>query len=149
MDFDGTISTEVALYHNKEEYDDIVTMGLPLDNAGKPIPAQLGVGGAFIPKGAKNVEVAKDFMKFLIQPKVVERLSESRGWAAGCRRCPSLVKNDPFWLDPNDPHRAAYAREGLLDPTVRQLPGLQPRLCRGQRHSRSGARPRPTSSGTG
>ena len=25
MDFDGSISTEVALYHNKEEYDDILT----------------------------------------------------------------------------------------------------------------------------
>src|SRR5262245_12815675 len=53
---DGTISPEVALYHKKEEYDDIVTMGLPLDNAGKQIPSQLGVGGAFVAKGAKNVE---------------------------------------------------------------------------------------------
>src|ERR1700730_6306429 len=71
MDLDGTILTEVALYHKKEEYDDIVTMGLPLANAGKPIPAQRGVSGAFIPKGAKNVEVAKDFLKYVIQPKVM------------------------------------------------------------------------------
>jgi hypothetical protein len=35
MDFGGTISTEVALYHNKEEYDDLLTLGLPLGNAGK------------------------------------------------------------------------------------------------------------------
>jgi hypothetical protein len=32
MDFDGTISTEVALYNKKDEYDDIVTHGLPLGN---------------------------------------------------------------------------------------------------------------------
>jgi len=32
MDFDGTISTEVALYHDKEQYDDILTHGLPLSN---------------------------------------------------------------------------------------------------------------------
>ena len=56
---DGTISPEVALYHKKEEYDDIVTMGLPLDNAGKQIPAQLAVIGPFVPKGAKNVGGAK------------------------------------------------------------------------------------------
>ena len=31
MDFDGTISTEVALWHDKEEYDDILTLGLPLE----------------------------------------------------------------------------------------------------------------------
>ena len=71
MDFDGTISTEVALYHDKEQYNDIATLGLPLGNDGKPNAAQLGVGGAFIPKGAKNVEVAKEFMKFVIQPKVM------------------------------------------------------------------------------
>ena len=26
MDFDGTISTEVALYHDKEQYNDIATL---------------------------------------------------------------------------------------------------------------------------
>ena len=49
MDFDGTISTELALYHKKEEYEDMVTMGMPLDNAGNPIPSQLAIGGGFIP----------------------------------------------------------------------------------------------------
>ena len=29
MDLDGTISTEVAIYNKKDEYDDIITMGLP------------------------------------------------------------------------------------------------------------------------
>jgi len=45
MDLDGTISTEVALYHEKDRYDDIVTMDLPADNQGKPVPALLGVAG--------------------------------------------------------------------------------------------------------
>ena len=39
MDFDGTISTEVAVYDKKEDYDDIVTRGLPLGNDGKQLPA--------------------------------------------------------------------------------------------------------------
>src|SRR6516164_9341673 len=104
---DGTISPEVALYHKKEEYDEIVTMTLPNDNSGKPVPAQLAVGGVFVPKGAKNIEVAKDFIKYVIQPKVVNGyLKEGLGrWLPAM---PDLVKTDPFWLDPKDPHRSAY-----------------------------------------
>jgi multiple sugar transport system substrate-binding protein len=122
---DGTISPEVALYHKKEEYDDIVTMGLPLDNAGKQIPAQLGVQGPFIPKGAKNVEVAKDFIKYLIQPKVSNEYLKT-GLGRWLPAFPDLVKTDPFWLDPKDPHVAAYTREGLLEPTVPGYPVFNP-----------------------
>ena len=124
MDLDGTISTELALYHNKEEYDDIVTMG-SLDNGGKPIPSQLGVAGAFIAKNAKNVEVAKDFLKYLIQPKVVNEYLKA-GLGRALPPMPGLVKNDPFWLDPKDPHRSAYARQGMLDPTVPTYPVFNP-----------------------
>jgi multiple sugar transport system substrate-binding protein len=117
MTLDGTISTEVALYHKKEQYDDIVTLGLPSGNSGKPMSAQLAVIGAFIPKGAKNVDVAKDFLKYVIQPKVVnEYLKAALG--RFLPPMPELVKSDPFWLDPADPHRAPYTREGLLEPTV-------------------------------
>ena len=105
MDFDGTISTEVALYHDKEQYHDIATLGLPAKNDGKPNAAQLGIGGAFIPNGAKNVEVAKEFMKFLIQPKVMNAYLK-QGLGRWLPAYPSLVKTDPFWLDPSDPHRA-------------------------------------------
>jgi len=125
MNLDGSISTEVSLYHKKEQYDDIVTLGLPHDNAGKPIPSQLGVIGSFVPKGAKNVDVAKDFLKYLIQPKVVnEYLKSSLG--RFLPTMPEVVKNDPFWLDPQDPHRAKYVRQGLLDPTVPVYPVFNP-----------------------
>jgi multiple sugar transport system substrate-binding protein len=125
MDLDGTISTEVALFHKKEEYNDIVTMGLPADNAGKPMVAELGATGAFVPKGAKNVEVAKDFIRYVIQPKVAnEYLKQGLGrWLPAI---PEMVKTDPFWLDPKDPHVAAYAKEGMLDPTVPNFPSFNP-----------------------
>ena len=115
MDLDGTISTEVALYHKKDEYDDILTTGLPLSNDGKPVPSQSGVGCGLIPKGAKNVAVAKDFLKYLIQPKVCgEHLKAGLGrWLPAM---PAIVKNDPWWFA--DPHRAAYAKQGLIEPTV-------------------------------
>jgi hypothetical protein len=61
MDLDGTISTEVAVLSQgkKEDYDDIVTMGLALDNDGKAVPSPAANACVMIPKGAKNVEVAK------------------------------------------------------------------------------------------
>ncbi len=124
MDLDGTISTEVALYHKKEEYDDIVTMGLPLSNDGKPVPSYAVAGCTSIPKGAKNVAVAKDFLKYSIQPKVAnERLKTGLGRSIPCMA--SVVKDDPWWLK-EDPHRLAYVQQGVLGPTSPQYWAYNP-----------------------
>jgi multiple sugar transport system substrate-binding protein len=125
MDLDGTISTELSLYHKKQEYDDIVTMGLPLDNTGKPIASQLGVGAVFVPKGAKNVAAGKDFLKYAIQPKVLNEYLKA-GLGRWLLPMPDLVKSDPFWLDPKDAHRSTYARQGMIDPTVANYPAFNP-----------------------
>jgi multiple sugar transport system substrate-binding protein len=125
MDFDGTISTELALYHKKEEYEDMVTMGLPLDDAGKPLPSQLAVGGGFIPKGAKNVEVAKDFAKYVIQPQVANAYLKG-GLGRWLPAMTELATNDPFWLDPKDQHVSTYTRQALFSPTVPQYPVYNP-----------------------
>ena len=118
MDLDGTISTEVAIINNQQDYNDIVTMGLPLSNDGKPVPSHAANACGLIPKGAKNVEVAKDFLKYFIQPKVNnEYLKTGLGRNIPCM--PSIVKNDPWWLA--DPHRAAYTQQGLLGPTLPQF----------------------------
>jgi len=118
MDFDGTISTELALYSNKELYlKEMVTLGLPLGNDGKPIPAQVGAGGGFIPKGAKNVAVAKDFLRYILQPKVQSEYLKN-GLGRWVTTAPGMVKEDPWWLDPSDPHRAPYVTETLLGPTI-------------------------------
>jgi multiple sugar transport system substrate-binding protein len=117
VDFDGTISTEVALIHNKKEYGEIVTHGLPLSNAGKPLPSQLFTGTATIPSGAKNVAVAKEFLKYLIEPKVNNAFLKG-GLGRWLPAMPELVKNDPWWLDPKDPHRVAYVKQGLYSPTI-------------------------------
>jgi multiple sugar transport system substrate-binding protein len=115
MDLDGSISTEVAIYNKKEEYDDIVTMGLPLSNDGKPVPSQARTTAGLIPKGAKNVAVAKEFLKYLIEPKVVnEYLKVGLGRNVPCM--PSIVKGDPWWFA--DPHRKAYTTQAVLGPTI-------------------------------
>ena len=69
MSPNDTISISTAVMDNKQwYYHDVITSSFPLDNAGKQVPALLGVELAFIPKGAKNVEAAKDFIRYLIQP---------------------------------------------------------------------------------
>ena len=92
-------------------------MGLPLSNDGKPVPSHGRQCFGLIPKGAKNAEVAKDFLKYVIQPKVNnEYLKTGLGRNIPCMQ--SIVKNDPWWLDPADQHRVAYVKQGLLGPTV-------------------------------
>jgi multiple sugar transport system substrate-binding protein len=97
MDLDGTISTEVAVLSQgkKGDYDDIVTMGLPLSNDGKPVPSEALHTGGVIPRGAKNVEVAKDFLKFLIQPEVLNAYLKA-GLGRNIPCMPSIAKNDPW-----------------------------------------------------
>ncbi len=117
MDLDGTISTEVAVIHKEQDYNDIVTMGLPLSDDGNPVPSQAPSLCGLIPKGAKNVAVAKDFLKYLIQQQVLnEYLKTGLGRNIPCM--PAIVKDDPWWLDPKDPHRVAYVNQGLLAPTI-------------------------------
>jgi multiple sugar transport system substrate-binding protein len=126
VDFDGTLSTELAMYKDKKVYmEEMVVMGLPNGNDGKPIPALVGAGGGFIPKAAKNAEVAKDYMKYFMQPAVMDaNLKEGLGrWVPAI---PSIVTDDPFWLDPKDPHRAPYVREAVLGPTIPSYNGFNP-----------------------
>jgi multiple sugar transport system substrate-binding protein len=115
MDIERSLSTEVAIIKNQQDYNDIVTMPLPLSNDGKPVPVEQGSLCGLIPKGAKNVEVAKDFLKYLIQPKVLNELLKT-GLGRNLPAMPAIVKDDPWWFA--DPHRAAYTRQGLLGPTL-------------------------------
>ena len=123
MDLDGSISTEVAIFNKKEEYDDIVTMGLALSNDGKLVPSQARTTCGVIPKGAKNVAVAKEFLKYLIQPNVCnEYLKTGLGRNAPCM--PSVVKGDSWWFA--DPHRKAYTTQALLSPTIADFWAFNP-----------------------
>jgi len=131
MDLDGTISTEVAMIQKEQDYSDIVTMGLALSNEGKPVPSQAGAFSGLIPKGAKNVDVAKEVLKFLLQPKVNNELLKT-GLARRVPSMPSTVKEDPWWQDPKDPHRVAYVQQALLSPTVPQLWAYNPAFAQVQ-----------------
>jgi multiple sugar transport system substrate-binding protein len=127
MDFDGTISTEVALFKKKELYDDILTMGLPLDNDGKEIPGQIACFGPLIPKGAKNVAAAKDFVKYELQAKVLSEYLKG-GLGRWMLPIPEIAKADSFWLK-DDPHRKAYAELALLHSTFPIYEALNPAMA--------------------
>lgn len=114
-DLDGTISTEVAIIRNKEDYDDILTLAPPNSNEGKPLPSQLTVVNGLIPQGAKNVPVAKDFLKYLIEPDVNNEWLKV-GLGRNIPVMASIVRKDPWWFA--DPHRAAYTRQGVLGETI-------------------------------
>jgi len=120
MDVDGTLSTEVAVKEKHPDwyFKDMVTHGIgyPNDNAGKPVPSIVGVTTGLIPKGAKNVTVAKEFLRHFIQPKVIGEFIEL-GLGRWLPVMPSLAKS-PFWQDPKDPHLRGYVQQGLLGPTI-------------------------------
>jgi len=118
MDLDGTISTEVALWDNKEEYNDILTLGLPLSNDGKPVTGVKGVAAAVVPKGAKNIELAKEFLKYSIEPKVLGTYLKT-GLGRFLPPMRSIADNDKaFWLDPKNEPLAAYTNQGVYGPTI-------------------------------
>ncbi len=128
MDLDGTLSTELAMIKNNKKayYEEAVVMGLPNRNDGGTMPAFLGAGGGFIPKGAKNVEVAKDFMKYFMQPDVMNT-NLKNGLGRWVPVIPQIVKDDPWWTDTkDDPHRSPYVHEAVLGPTIPAYNGFNP-----------------------
>ena len=131
MDLDGTISTEVAVLSQgkKEDYDNIVTLGLALSNEGKPVPSVIGSFSGLIPKGAKNVAVAKEFLKFWIRPQTLNEYLKT-GLGRSLPPMQSIVKNDPWWHA--DPHRAAYTDQCLLGPTVATFWAFNPAFAQVQ-----------------
>ena len=126
----ATISIAVAQMEKADQYyKQIITQGIPLGNDGKPVPGILAVSPCLIPKGAKNIDAAKELLKSFIKPANLNQyLKETRG-----RFLPvmmSNVKSDPYWLDPADPHRHVAVDAGLIKPTVSVVDELQPRLFR-------------------
>jgi multiple sugar transport system substrate-binding protein len=126
MDFDG-FSTEVAVYNNKAEYDDILTRGFPLGDDGKELPSPMAVFGALIPKAAKNVTVARDFLKYAVQPNVLNEYLKG-GLGRWVIPMPEIAKADPFWFH-EDPNRTAFAEETLTHPTVPLFQAFNPAMA--------------------
>jgi multiple sugar transport system substrate-binding protein len=130
MDFDGTLSTELAQITKdpKGYHEQMKILDVGKKNDGTQMLCQVGAGGGFIPKGAKNVDVAKDFMKYFIQPKVMNANLKG-GLGRWTPAIPQVVKDDPWWTDPKlDPFRAIYVKQTVLEPTIPNWIGYNPAL---------------------
>jgi len=71
-----------------------------------------------VPKGAPNITVAKEFLKYSIEPKVLGALLKG---GLGRRLPPmmSIVENDKaYWLDPKNEPLQAYTRQGIYGPMI-------------------------------
>ena len=113
-----TLSAVNALKNDRPQdyYQNVATIEWPLGPTGKafPIYGEMFVAIAF--KDGAHVATAKEFVQFLI----------SEGWLmhylnfSGERILPSISKllDQPFWLDPSDPHLMAAVMQIASRPTL-------------------------------
>ena len=91
--------------HPDDYYENTATIEWPLGPSGEPFPIVGLVLSGTVFKGANNVDAAKQFVHFLVR----------EGWLAHYlnfsaeRMLPPMTAllDQPFWLDPSDPHRMA------------------------------------------
>jgi multiple sugar transport system substrate-binding protein len=107
MTLNDTLSIPNALKHDRPDdyYHNVATLKWPHGPRGDAFPIIGYVFPAVVFKDGKNVATAIEFVRFLA----------SEGWLAhyldfsGERFIPPMQKllDQPFWLDPTDPHRMA------------------------------------------
>jgi multiple sugar transport system substrate-binding protein len=99
-----TIPNALKSERPDDYYKNTATIEWPLDQ-GEPFPLITGVHFAMVFSDGANVATAKEFVRFLV----------AEGWLghylnfSGERMLPSMpgLLQQPFWLDPSDPHRMA------------------------------------------
>jgi multiple sugar transport system substrate-binding protein len=102
-----TLSIPNALKRERPEdyYENTSTIEWPVGPDGELFPIRGVFHGAVVFKDGRHVESSKEFVRFLV----------AEGWLAhyldfsGERMLPPMPKllDQPFWLDPSDPHRMA------------------------------------------
>ena len=112
-----TLSIPNALKRERSEdyYKNTATIEWPLGPDGEAFPIFGDFWGAVVFKDGRNVETAKEFVRFLV----------AEGWLAhyldfaGERFLPPMQKlrEGPLWLDPSDPHRMAAVMQIASRPT--------------------------------
>jgi multiple sugar transport system substrate-binding protein len=111
-----TLSTVNALRSERPEdyYENVATIEWPLGARGELLPIGGNVFPGVIFKDGGHVATAKEFVRFLV----------AEGWLmhylnfSAERFLPPMQKllDQPFWLDPSDPHRMAAVMQIALRP---------------------------------
>jgi multiple sugar transport system substrate-binding protein len=116
MTVNGTLSVPNAIKAQRPEdyYQDAASIEWPEAADGQPLANKIDYFAAVAFKAGGHIAPAKEFVHFLV----------GKGWLAhyldfsGERMLPSLSKllDQPFWLDPKDPHRMVAAMQFLSRP---------------------------------
>jgi multiple sugar transport system substrate-binding protein len=116
MTMNSTLSIPNALKAERPEdyYENAVTIEWPEGADGQPLPIETSPNRAVVFKDGGHVAAAEEFVSFLI----------GEGWLAHYldfsaeRMLPAMPKllDQPFWLDPSDPHRMRSAMQLLTQP---------------------------------
>jgi multiple sugar transport system substrate-binding protein len=102
------------------------TIEWPSDAAGRPLVLYGEIYRGAVLKSPRDAALAKSFVRFLVED----------GWLAhylnfaGDRFLPPMTKliEQPFWLDPSDPHRMASAMQTLTRPHVYDTGSMSDRI---------------------
>ena len=144
MDLDGTISTEVAIIKDEQDYSDIVTMGLPLEQrrqaGAKPAHHRNGL----IPQGRQERRGCQGFPQVLHPAERQQRVAEDRSrpqHSGDAGRSSRTIHGGST----ADPHRAAYDAAGRARRRPCRPSGPSTRPLPRSRTSMSGAPPGSTS----
>jgi multiple sugar transport system substrate-binding protein len=126
MTINSTLSISNALQAKRPDdyYQNSVTIAWPNGPDGKPSPIETGFIRVVAFKAAKNVEAAKDFLRYLLsEGRLGAYLEASLG--RGLPTMPALL-DTPFWQDSKDPHRTAAVSQ-LGQPVAPSYPNLNPK----------------------
>jgi multiple sugar transport system substrate-binding protein len=107
MTLNLTLSIPNALKRERPDdyYENTATIEWPLGPDGEAFPIRGTFQGAVVFKDGRNVEAAKEFVRFLVAEGGLAHYLDF----AGERMLPAMPKllDSPFWLDPSDRHRMA------------------------------------------
>jgi multiple sugar transport system substrate-binding protein len=126
MTINSTLSITNALQAKRPDdyYQNTVTIAWPNGPEGKPFPIETDFIRVVVFKDAKNVEGAKDFLRYLLSDaRLGAYLEASLG--RGLPAMPTLL-DTPFWRDAKDPHRTAAVTQ-LGQPVAPSYPNLNPK----------------------
>lgn len=99
----SSLSIPVAVRQDPDTYNNkLGILEFPNKPSGKPMQHLTMAEQATILADSKNQELAKDFLRYIVQTEV----SKTYLRASGGRNSPvsTTVWEDPFWSDPSDPH---------------------------------------------
>ncbi len=116
MTLNPTLTIPGSFLGKNDDYyfNKIKTLRWPEAPGGGPFTLRMSVHCGFIPKDSKNKELAKDFVRFLLEPGNIDQFVKASN--GGFFPAQKESYKDPFFVSA-DPHRAAVYKNFTENPT--------------------------------